>query len=554
MLSRKTALSSAAALAVTTLVACGGGGDDAPAAPPAPVAVNVGDTVALTASGRLVSFNRTAPGTQVGAVSVSGLAEGESLLGIDRRPADGQLYALGSGGSVYQLDPATGVATRKSTLRAAAGDDNPFTALAGTSFGFDFNPAADRLRVVSNTGQNLRINVDTGDTTTDGNITPSTSVVTASAYTNSFAGTSSTQLFNLDAAAGRLQLQDPPNNGTLNAGLPLGVTADAGNGFDIDARTNIGYAALRVGSETVLYTVNLAATADAATRVGVIGGGEALRGIALSSTAAPTAIALGSSNRLVAFSPRTPNTLTSNTAVTGLGAGETLVGIDVRPRDGLLWGLTNTGRLYTLDAATGAATFRAALIADPADATDAYTGLVGTVTSVDFNPAADRLRVITSSGQNLRIVVETATTNGVTVTAGHTTTDGPINRVSAPASVVAAAYTNSFAGTTATALYNIEQNADQLTLQNPPNNGTLVDVGALGVDVTGFAAFDIAGGGNGLALAALRAGAAGPFALYSVSLTTGAATLYNNTTGTVGASQIGGATGPADLIDLAIRF
>jgi hypothetical protein len=551
MSSRKLAFSSATALAVATLVACGGGSDDAPATP---VAVNVGDTVALTATGRLVSFNRTAPGTQVGAVNVSGLGEGESLLGIDRRPSDGQLYALGSGGNVYQLDPSTGVATRKSTLRAAAGDDNPFTALVGTSFGFDFNPAADRLRVVGNTGQNLRINVDNGDTTTDGNITPATAVVTASAYTNSFAGTSTTQLFNLDTTAGRLQLQDPPNNGTLNSGLPLGVTADASNGFDIDARSNIGYAALRVGGETVLYTINLTATADAATRVGVIAGGEALRGIALSSTAAPTAIALGSSNRLVAFSPRTPNTLTSNTAVTGLSAGETLVGIDVRPRDGLLWGITNTARLYTLDTTTGVATFRAALAADPADASDSYTGLVGSVTSVDFNPAADRLRVITSTGQNLRIVVETVTANNVTVTAGHTTTDGPINRASAPASVVAAAYANSFAGTTVTSLYDIEQNADQLTLQNPPNNGTLVDIGALGIDVTGAAAFDIAGGGNGLALAALRAGTAGPFALYSVSLTTGAATLYNNTSGNLGASQIGGATGPADLIDLAIRF
>jgi len=549
MLTRTLFRSSATVLAIATLVACGGGGGD----DDDPVQVSVGDTVALTASNRLVSFNRATPGTQVGAVGVRGLAQGENLLGIDRRPTDGLLYGVGSAGNIYQIDPSTGVATRKSTLRAAAGDDNAFTALAGTSFGVDFNPAADRLRVVSNTGQNLRINVDTGDTITDGAITPAAAAVTASAYTNSFAGTGSTQLFNLDAATGRLHLQDPPNNGTLNAGVPLGVTADASNGFDIDARTNTGYAALRVGSETVLYTINLAATGDAATRVGVIAGVDSIRGIALAPSA-PRVTALTSNNRLVGFEPRSPNSLTSNVAVTGLGTGETLVGIDVRPRDNMLYGLTNNARLYTIDPATGAATFRAALAADPTDATAPYGGLSGTVTAVDFNPAADRLRVITSSGQNLRIAVETVTSGGTTVTAGHTITDGEINRASAPASVVAAAYTNSFAGTTATSLYNIEQNADRLTLQNPPNNGTLVDVGALGLEVGGPAAFDIGGGGNGLVLAALRAGAAGPFALYTVSLATGAATLYNNPGGAIGASQIGGAAGPADLIDLAIRF
>lgn len=568
-------LRSAVSLAIVSLAACGGGGDSdsvtvagsgavsgsgtvtttsgATGTPSRPV--SVGDTVALTASGRLVSFNRASPETLVGSVALSGVAQGETLLGIDYRPADGKLYALGDKGMLYQLDAATGVATPKAALRAAAGDDNPFTTLSGTNVGFDFNPAADRLRVVSNTGQSLRINVDTGDTITDGAINPAGAAITASGYTNSFAGTSSTQLFGLDVTAGRLHLQDPPNAGTLNAGVTLGVSADAGNGFDIDARTNTGFAVLRTGSQTVLYRINLAATAEAATRVGPVADGEAIRGIALAPTAAPTALALTSGNQLVAFNPRSPNTLTGTTAVTGLGSGESLVGIDFRPRDGLLWGLSSTGRLYTIDSTTGAATFRAALAADPTDTTAPYTGLTGTVTAVDFNPAADRLRVNTSDGQNLRIVVETATANGVTVTAGHTTTDGALNRASGGmASVVASAYTNSFAGTTATSLYNLEQNTNQLTLQNPPNNGTLADVGALGVDIDGNAGFDIGGGANGLALAALRGGATGPFLLYSIALPTGAATLYGNTTGNAAASQIGGATGPANLVDLAIRF
>lgn len=549
MLFQKTPLACALALAVGLSACGGGGGDDSPAP-----GVPVGDTVALTVSGKLVSFNRATPASQVGTATVTGLVGSETLLGIDVRPADGKLYGLGSNGNIYTIDPATGTATQKSLLKPAAGDDNPFTALAGTSFAVDFNPAADRLRVIGDTGQSLRINVDTGDAITDGAINPATTRVTAAAYTNSFDGTTSTQLFDLDVAAGLLHLQDPPNDGTVKAGVALGITADAVNGFDIDARTNTGYAALRVGSETALYSINLAATTGAATRIGVIAGGEAIRGLALAGARAPAAIALTADNRLAAFDPKSPNTITSTTAITGLGAGESVLGIDFRPKDGLLYALASGGKLYTVDPASGAATLRATLTADSTDATAPYAGLTGTAFSVDFNPAADRLRVIGNDGQNLRIVVETATTGGTTVTAGRTITDGVINRAAGAASVVAAAYTNSFDGTTATMLYDLEQNTDQLALQNPPNDGTLVNVGPLGLNIASSAGFDIGGGGNGLALAALRAGATGPFTLYTVSLTTGAATLYRNTSGNAGQSQIGGGSGPANLIDLAIRF
>jgi hypothetical protein len=501
----------------------------------------VGDVVALTVSGQLISFNRAAPQTLVGSVVVTGLASGETLLGIDQRPADGLLYGLGSGGRLYTLDPSTGVATLKSTLRPATGD--AFTALAGAEFAVDFNPAADRLRVVSDTGQNLRIHVDTGDTITDGRITPAsgTASITAAAYTNSFAGTTGTALWDIDAVAGRLHLQDPPNAGGLAAGVPLGVTATAVNGFDIDGRSNTGYAALVVGATTTLYRINLAATAAAASAVGDIPAGQALRGLALMQPAAPSAIGLTTDNRLVAFDPKAPNTLSAQVAISGLSAGESVLGIDMRPSDRQLYALTNAGRLYTVDPASGAATLRSTLAADPADASAPYAGLSGTLFSVDFNPVADRLRVISELGQSLRINVDT----------GLTTTDGSIQRAT-PASVLASAYTNSFAGTATTVLYNLEANADVLTRQDPPNEGNLVDIGALGLDLNGLAGFDIAGGANGLVLAALRTGSSGPHSLYSVSLATGAVSLYRNT-GDAALSRIGGAGGPA-LRDLAIRY
>jgi len=540
-------LTAAATTVAALLAACGGSDYDNPTPSPPPVSppspVMVGDTLALTASGKLMSFNRATPGTMVGSVDVGGLAAGETLLGIDMRPADGKLYALGSAANVYTLEPSTGVATLKSALKAVTGDDDPFAALAGSDFAVDFNPVADRLRVVSNAGQNLRINVDSGDATTDGviSLAGGTPHITAAAYSNAFGGTTATQLFDIDAASGLLHLQDPPNNGTLAAGLALGITGAQVNGFDIDARNNVGYAALTVAGTSTLYRVNIAT--GAATAVGPVAGGEPIRGLALAQPAAPTVLGLTTANQLVAFDPKAPNTIISTTAISGLDAGDTVIGIDTRPKDGLLYALTRAGALYTVNPASGAATMRAALSADPADTTSPFAALSGNAFSVDFNPVADRLRVIGDDGQNLRINVDS----------GATTTDGPINRAGSVPTLLASAYTNSFDGAATTMLFNLDAASDVLTLQAPPNDGTLVNVGPLGIDIAGMAAFDIAGDANGLALAALRSAANGPFTLYSVSLTTGAATLYRNTSGNAALSMIGGANGPA-LLDIAIRF
>jgi len=517
----KLTLASSIALA---LAACGGSSrhdePPAPAPTPAPPVMSAGDVFALTASNRLISFNRDAPGTVRTTVAVSGLQSGESLIGIDFRPANGLLYAVGSTGRIYTIDTASGAATLKATLAADAADTSaPFTALAGTDFGLDFNPLADRLRIVSNTGQSLRINVDSGATTTDGNINggAANAAITASAYTNAFAGTASTTLYALDTANDTLYVQNPPNDGTLGLPVVLGVDAGAANGMDIDARTNTGYAVLTVGGARNLYTVNLAATTNAATAVGAVGTGEDIRGIALRTPSAPVVYGLTDDARLIAFRHSSPNTIDASVAIGGLAAGETLLGIDFRPKDGLLYGITSNARIVTIDPASGAATAKATLTADPADTSAPYGAIAGSAFAVDFNPAADRLRVIGNTGQSLRINVDT----------GATTTDGAINRAGAAPTVTAAAYTNSYNGAAATMLYDIDAATASLALQNPPNDGTLVNVGALGVALVGEAGMDIAGGANGLVLAALRTAAGGPSSLYRVDLATGTATPVN---------------------------
>ena len=136
----------------TTFIACALAG----AALTVPSAAGAADVfVAATDGNRLVSFASDSPGNIRSSVAIKNLASGEKVLGLDIRPATGQLYALGSSSRLYTVDRTSGAAT-------AIGSAPFAIALNGTSFGFDFNPTVDRIRIVSNTGQNLRAHPDLG--------------------------------------------------------------------------------------------------------------------------------------------------------------------------------------------------------------------------------------------------------------------------------------------------------------------------------------------------------------------------------------------------------
>jgi Domain of unknown function (DUF4394) len=198
----------------------------------------------------LLIFNLTTPGTPV-SKAITGLQAGENILGIDMRPATGQLYALGSSSRIYTINMSSGAAAAVGTVPFA-------TLLSGTSFGFDFNPTVDRIRVVSNTGQNLRLDPNTGlIAAVDGSLNPGTPVVSAAAYTNNFAGTTTTTLFVIDPATDKLYMQNPPNNGTLVEVGALGINVETDNGFDIGGTSNKAYALLSVGTMSKIYTINL---------------------------------------------------------------------------------------------------------------------------------------------------------------------------------------------------------------------------------------------------------------------------------------------------------
>lgn len=182
--------------------------------------------------------------------TVTGLQSGESILGIDFRPANGQLYALGSSSRIYTINLGTGAAT-------AVGASPFSTLLSGTDFGFDFNPTVDRIRVVSNTGQNLRLNPNDGTiAAADLTLNPGSPMISAAAYTNNFAGATSTTLFVIDHNTDKLYQQNPPNNGTLVETGSLGINITNANGFDIGSMSQKAYLIASVGLSTRIYSIN----------------------------------------------------------------------------------------------------------------------------------------------------------------------------------------------------------------------------------------------------------------------------------------------------------
>ena len=194
-----------------------------------------------------------------------------------------------------------------------------------------------------------------------------------------------------------------------------------------------------------------------------------------------------------------------------------VVGIDVRPADGMLYAVTADGGIYTVDAKSGQATMKSKL---------SETLKAGVTVTVDFNPVADRLRVITSEGVNLRVNVDDGKT---TVDGALKFKDGDVNAGKTPM-VVAGAYTNSAnPKPSATALYDIDATTSSLVSQAPPNDGILNTIGALGIKLNGAVAFNIVNKGEDNAAWLATGGT-----LYSVDLKTGKATSAGKIEGVAG--------------------
>jgi hypothetical protein len=232
----------------------------------------------------------------------------------------------------------------------------------------------------------------------------------------------------------------------------------------------------------------------------------------LSAASSATLAALTEDATLVMIDTATNKTTKT---VKVIGVPGKLAGIDVRPADGMLYGLATDGTVVVIDTANGKATVKTKLETIPAAGTWA----------VDFNPVADRMRVIGSDGSNLRANVD----DGKVVTDGklkYAETD--MHKGEAP-NIVGAAYVNSFKGTKETALYDIDGTIGALIKQAPPNDGVLGAVGKLGMKSSSIA-FDIESDGKGGNTAWLLADGA----LHTLDLATGKATMTGKVTGLTG--------------------
>ncbi len=577
-----------------------------------PVSASAAQIYGLTTGNLLLRFDSATPGSILKAWAITGLQSGEIIQAIDFRPASGQLYGLGSSNRLYILNTNSGAAQTVSSAGA-------FT-LSGTAFGFDVNPVADRIRVVSDTDQNIRLNPANGTlAATDTALNPSNPNVVALAYDNNFAGATITTLYGIDSGTDMLVLLNPPNAGTLIPVGPLGFNTSSVCGFDISP-SGEAFAAMTAPGDfsPKLFQINLAT--GQATLMGNIGGGATILDIAVAptpmvrfssaqysatepsgkatisltrfngsqgtmsvnystapGTATPNAdyvpvsglivftngeinksfevpilndniaelnetvlltlsasatngpvggitnaileivsaqdlpmYLLTVSNQLLRFS-RSPGVIQTNLAITGLLAGEVLLAMDFRPASGQLYGLGSSNRLYTLNPNSGAAT----MVGSPG----AFT-LVGTDFGFDFNPSVDRIRVTSDAKQNFRLNPSdgslVATDSALAYAVGDL--HSGVNPT-----IVASAYNNNFAGAPTTTLYGIDSGLDTLVVQNPPNNGTLTTIGALGVDISAPAGLDISEADQD-AYAVFKRSAASVSEIYRVNLNTGTAT------------------------------
>jgi hypothetical protein len=235
--------------------------------------------------------------------------------------------------------------------------------------------------------------------------------------------------------------------------------------------------------------------------------------VATGAQAAGWIIGLVDGKSIVTIDPATRK-VASKVDVKGAGP---LAGIDVRPADGMLYGVTTDGTIVTIDVKTGQATMKSKM---------SETLKPGVTATVDFNPVADRLRVMGSDGASLRINVDDGK---ATVDGSHKYKDGDANAGKTP-KVVAGAYSNSWKGTKATTLYNIDATTGALVSQAPPNDGVLNTIGVLGMTINGPVAFNIVASGEDKNDAWLANGGA----LFSVDLKTGKATMVGKFQGLTG--------------------
>ncbi|MDO9380964.1 MAG: DUF4394 domain-containing protein [Nocardioidaceae bacterium] len=252
------------ALVVATAGALVSAGTLSASALTAPASLDPGiRVVGLTQDGKITSVD-TGRDRASTPKAIRGLSSGDRVVGIDYRPAVDKLWGVALTPAktlkVFKISAATGRTYSRSFLRDADGDK---ITSGASSYGVDFNPTVDRMRIVSSSGENYRVNVATGETTVDGRLKlaagSGTPRVVSAAYANSIKGATETALYDLEITSNRIHTQAPPNDGTLNAGARLARDIRATTAFDIATVGGRDTALVSNTSrgQTKIYRVNL---------------------------------------------------------------------------------------------------------------------------------------------------------------------------------------------------------------------------------------------------------------------------------------------------------
>ena len=445
----------------------------------------------------LVRIDAQSLGNAQEMIAITGLPMGMTWEGLDFRPATGELFGFAYSqttgeGRLFIIDKMSGMAT-------ALGMSNLMLPMILGHITFDFNPTVDRIRLMGSNGSNYRLNPITGGiAATDGNLAFAAMDINAmqmpniisGAYINSYIGATSTSLFNLDGTLEILSLQNPPNNGVQNTVGAIGVMLADGEGngdldvyFDTMSGMNTAYLIATPEGEMVdhIYTINT--MNGMASDWGVLVNDMNFSDVAIEVVHAPApaigrlVYGLTSNNYLITFDSQNPANVYTHVATSGITTGQVLVGMDVRPATGELYGLgynsaTGEARLYVINTSTGALT----AIGDMAIMLAPMMGKV----SMDFNPVVDRVRVLGSNNQNYRLHPTTGAIAATDLDLHYAMGDG--NEMMNP-SIGTGAYTNSYAGAASTTLYNYDDSLNVFTTQVPPNDGNLMTLGSSGLMV-----------------------------------------------------------------------
>ncbi len=445
----------------------------------------------------LITADLNAPSTPLNVAPISGVAMGQSIAGLDCRPATGELYALGYNQTtgearLYTLNPMTGMATPVGMT--------PIMLQPGMgAVTFDFNPTVDRIRVMGSNGANYRMHPITGAVVatdamlnyaaTDPNAGATPMIVTG-AYTNSYIGAVTTTLYNYDEALDVLTTQIPPNDGTQNTVGACGINPAMGDAADMDiffdknTQANFALLALKraMTQTTTLFQINLSTGAGLNLTPIPLPAGVDNIAFRIERNVLPTingqlAFAVTASNQLISFDTGLPDVVRTLVPLSGIAAGQTVAGLDFRPATGELYAIgynqtSGEARLYTINQNTGAAT--------PVGMGNAMLQPNMGAITFDFNPVVDRIRVMGSNGANYRMHPTTGTVVATDAMLNYAATDP---NAGVMPMIATGAYTNSFAGTTSTTLYNYDAGLNVLTTQIPPNDGTQNTIGPSGISV-----------------------------------------------------------------------